>query len=210
VSQFCESGRMDSTDYCAASKNNFGWPVLGPPAGYGMMQLDPAATPDLLWNWRTNADGGRTRMDQLAGPQQYTTDSDGRAYPFWIRQVQQWNAYNARQKPGSRVAPASDLQETSSCTFTLPLNKPWDSNKDSIGLETPTNGTSNTYWFADAILIKQYNGAPVNYVSWKNTKLAQGQAPYWSYNPSNSVSANTVQEVCSCTGPPRSCIRLKP
>src|SRR5690606_28186352 len=49
MSQFCESGRMD-VSYCAANKNNFGWPVLGDPAGYGMMQLDPAATSDLLWN----------------------------------------------------------------------------------------------------------------------------------------------------------------
>jgi hypothetical protein len=110
----------------------------------------------------------------------------------------------------SRLSRAASSQVLCMIQVTLPLNKPWDSNKDSIGLETPTNGTGNTYWFADAILMKQYNGAPANYVSWKNTKLVQGQAPYWSYNPSNSVSANTVQEVCSCTGPPRSCVRLKP
>jgi len=133
------------------------------------------------------------------------------AYPFWIRQVRQWNLYNAiLRNTGERVAPPSDRQETSNCRFTLPLDKLWDSNRDSVGLETPTNGTNNIYWFGDAILIKQYNGAPVNYISWKNEELNPGEKPYWSYRPGNTVSSNTVQEVCSCTGPPGSCLRLKP
>ncbi len=127
-----------------------------------------------------------------------------------VRAVREWNQYNAALKPKDRVPPPSNRQETSACTFTLPLNKPWDTNQDSVGLETPTDGSNNTYWFGDAILIKQYNGARVAYVSWKNNNLQANQQPYWTYNPANPVSLNTVQEVCSCTGPPRSCIRLKP
>jgi hypothetical protein len=202
LSQFCDPGRM-SWNYCAASKNHFGWPVLDDDnAGYGMMQLDPALTVDLLWNWRANIDGGKTKLDQKAGPQRFTNNDDGRAYPFWIRQVQQWNTFNAsRQNPNDRVAPPPDRQETGNCTFTLPLDRPWDSNKDSIGLETPTNGSSNTYWFGDAILIKQYNGAKPNYVSW----LGTAKPPSWSYKPVNGAGRNYVREVCSCTGAPASC-----
>lgn len=107
--------------------------------------------------------------------------------------------------PSGRIAPPSDRQETSNCTFTLPLNKPWDSNKDSVGLETPTNGANSTYWFGDAILIKQYNGARPNYVSWKNTGLQPGEMPNWSYKPVNAAGRNYVQEVCSCTGAPALC-----
>ncbi len=209
MSQFCESQRMQA-NYCAASKNHFGRPVLDDDnAGYGMMQLDPALTVDLLWNWRANVEGGKSELDQIAGPTEFRLKNqpDGKkAYPFWIRQVREWTQYNLAAEPSKRVPPPLDRQETGNCTFTLPLNKPWDANKDSVGLEAPTNGTNNTYWFGDAILIKQYNGAPVNYVSWNNTATP----PSWSYNPKNGSSLNTVYEVCSCTapGPPDSCSRL--
>ena len=60
-SQFCETGRMRIA-YCASSKN-VGKPVLGVPAGYGMMQLDPVPSVDALWNWQTNVGKGKAKID---------------------------------------------------------------------------------------------------------------------------------------------------
>jgi len=41
-----------------------GWPLYGPPNGYGLMQLDnaPAATERQLWNWKANVEGGKQKL----------------------------------------------------------------------------------------------------------------------------------------------------
>ncbi|WP_304130466.1 hypothetical protein [Ignavibacterium album] len=46
--------------------NEIGWPVYGPPNGYGLMQLDnsPAATERQLWNWKANVDGGKAKLEK--------------------------------------------------------------------------------------------------------------------------------------------------
>jgi hypothetical protein len=79
--------------------------------------------------------------------------------------------------------PPADQQESAACTFTLAL--------DSNGNATQTTGRSNTYWFGDAILIKQYNGADHNYISWNSTT--------WGFNKANTKSTNYVGDVCTCT-----------
>ncbi len=133
-----------------------------------------------------------------------TSDSTGNgtdkhAYPFWIRQVKQWQLYNANpQNLGTPVAGPPDQGEGStaaSCTFTL-------SPSQSTYTVPYTGGVPNTYWFGDAILIKQYggtstkNGNTDNYVSWLNTN--PNAIPSWLFAKPNSVSSDVVYEVCTC------------
>jgi hypothetical protein len=231
ASQFCEQYRQQSPNYCSQSAN-WGWPVFGPPAGYGIMQLDPAPSQDSLWNWQAAVLAAKDRLDSLAGTPQYGTDSA--AYHFWIRQVRQWNLYNGPRTPQARVAPPPDQDESTvpnTCRFTLPLDKPWDDTKSSTGLESPGTLPNGTYWFGDAILLRQYGGAitkgcltedlppgliqacanwNLNYIVWKNSNLSPGTKPHWNIWKENIVSANTVYEVCSCTVPNASCTRLPP
>ena len=116
----------------------------------------------------------------------------------------------------------------------MPLNKPWDATKSSLGLTGANTGTlaNGTYWFGDAELIKEYNGLggtipfPIpgtgdatgttlyfhynrQYIVWKNTDLGPGEIPHWLIWQENSSSADTVKEVCSCTVR-NSCLRLRP
>jgi hypothetical protein len=46
--------------------NEIGWPLYGPPNGYGLMQLDnsPAATERQLWNWKANVVGAKTKLEE--------------------------------------------------------------------------------------------------------------------------------------------------
>jgi hypothetical protein len=157
TSNFCELGRLQSA-YCSSSAN-FGWPVWGTPGGYGIMQVDSPPSLDAIWNWRTAIAAGKTKLDSHAGPVQDTSDpkgqgTDKRAYPFWIRQVKQWQIYNSKPTFGSVIpAPPDQTEGTqgSSCTFTL-------SPSAAPAYTTPNTGQTGTYWFGDAILIKQYGG----------------------------------------------------
>jgi hypothetical protein len=224
LSQFCESGRMDR-EYCSPGNNHMGWPVLGKPAGYGLLQRDPLPTTggwempsQIMWNWQEAITSGKAEIDATAGPYQYSADRHAPAYGFWMSQVRQWNAYNALRAASDRVPPPADRNETSSCTFTLPLNHAWDANRDSVGLETPvfipllipSNQQPHfTAWFGDANLIKRFNGAPVDYMVWQNSP-ERSPVPFWQYTPGNSTSGNTVREVCSCFGDPKNCMATIP
>jgi len=52
------------TNHFAPNGRNYpmreaGWPIYGPPNGYGLMQLDnPPATENQMWNWKSNLDAG--------------------------------------------------------------------------------------------------------------------------------------------------------
>ena len=53
LAQYCEPGRAD-TDYCESSEHE-GLPILGAPAGYGLLQRDPlpkARAAQIMWNWK--------------------------------------------------------------------------------------------------------------------------------------------------------------
>jgi hypothetical protein len=225
MSQFCEHGRQDVPDYCNQSAN-WSFPVYGPPAGYGVMQQDPTPGLNDLWNWHTGVDNGKKVADAKAAG----------TYPYWRTQVNQWNAYNANQAPSARVSPPLDqnapLKDGSGViTYTLPLDTPWNVNtRSSKGLVTAPNGANNTYWFGDAVLIKQYGGlgyflCPLcvpglpdpgrshksyfiyQYITWVNQ---QGLQPYWIIFKDNTISSDVVGEVSSCQGPPRQCATYPP
>jgi hypothetical protein len=220
VSQFCEAGSgRAASDYCAPSQSHEGWPIFGPPAGYGLLQRDPLPKPtaaQIMWNWQEAIASGRSETDGLAGL----------AYPFWQNQVQQWNDWNDQQRrmnpPGHIVPPPPDQVEAGGvCTFRLPVDP------SGRGSTVPITGAQGIYWFGDAILIKRFNGitytwptpgsTPVNgnypqsahsqnYIAWQN-RGSNATNPYWGIFKANTVSLNTTAEVCSCYGPPRTCSR---
>ena len=179
MQQFCQPGGVA---YCSNSANA-GLPVFGPPNGYYIMQLDPPPSTDAVFNWQTNINGAQTLLQALAGPIQYGTG--GQAYPFWIRQVKQWQDFNAIHSP--QVPPPNDQPESSYCTFTLsPAPAPT--------YTTPNTGQGQRYWFGDAILMKQYAGATTNYIS-----FIQGQTSgNWSESQANSVRPDIAYEFCTC------------
>ena len=104
--------------------------------------------------------------------------------------------------PNVSAAPAGhpDFQ----CTFTL------NRGADGKGLEyapvltqvNPTPNTDHTYWFGDAVLIKQFGGGNPQYIAFHNKARP---TPFWTPNSTdhtgfaNSKNKNLVYEVCSCT-----------
>lgn len=110
---------------------------------------------------------------------------------------------------GQPTVPAPPDQQEGACTFTLPMS-------NNAGVAGPlTNAPPNTYWFGDAILIRNYNGAydsyrspggavvgrnpSPNYISWQNSGASA--IPYWRFFKPNIVASDTVQDVCNCTTP---------
>lgn len=186
MAQFCEAGVMD-VEYCLASNNNWGMPVFGPPGGYGLGQLDPPPGLDAIWNWKSNVAASISLLESKQGPPQLTTNNDNRAYPFWMRQIRDWNVYNANSPGPTAPIPQDDLNPNSpgiqpQCRFTF--------------AEAPITGVPGTYWFGDAIWMKQYAGAPQNYISWDN--LTDPNNPRWVINRANPVENNVVGEFCTC------------
>ena len=201
--QFWSLGITDSTSWCSTNRlgplNNSpqqtGMPVYGEPGGYGILQLDPPVAPVDIWNWTQNILDWQSRFAALAGPEVDTSASlprDPRAYPFWIRQVLQWQSYNNSPvgqpvpwpgDPGPKFSP--------NCTFQVPSPTQFPPVRNT--------GQPSTYWYGDAILMLQIAGvAPTgaNYVSWNNSDPA---APYWSFNKANGVKCDVVYEFCTCT-----------
>ena len=180
-------------------------PIYGYPGGYGMLQLDPPMLPTDIWDWRGNISSWQTRFREIAGPERDTRAEssdpnwDKRAYPFWIRQVLQWQEYNANQilQGGQPVSWPGDPGPniSSSCIFQAP---------QATGFPTRNTGQPNTYWYGDAILMKQVGGAPQNYVSW-----IEGSQPRWSFHKENSINCDVVYEFCTCTSPnPNNCVHV--
>jgi hypothetical protein len=202
--EFWKPGVADSTGWCWArndggpnlagppvnSPQQVGMPMYGFPGGYGMMQVDPPVQASDIWNWQQNISDWQTNLQTMAGPEAYTTLTDQSAYPFWIRQVQQWQEYNANLPGDQQVLWPGDPGPnfSANCNFAAP----------SLTASTVRNtGQQNTYWYGDAILMKQLGGASTQYVSWYNTD--QNATPYWSFNKANSVSHDIVYEFCTCT-----------
>ena len=218
--QFWYPGAIDSTNWCWTrtdggpqltgpannSPQQAGMPIYGYPGGYGMLQLDPPTTAFDIWNWRTNISSWQVRFEGVAGPERDTQLDpipnlhDIRAYPFWIRQVVQWQTYNAAQRlnslPEVPWLPDPGPNFSSNCSFQPP---------STTAFPVRNTGQSNTYWYGDAILMKMVGGSPTNYVNWNNT---DPNNPSWSFAKSNSVSKDIVYEFCTCTAPnPDNCDR---
>jgi IPT/TIG domain len=192
LAQFCEPGVTDGSDYCThTTADKAGMPIFGPPNGYGIMQVDPPGSEGNLWDWRANVQAGLGRISSLAGPESYTNGQDGRAFPFWIRQVQQWQDYNAAHQ-GNEVAAYGPVSESDYCTFVFSATR------------SLPPGSPNTYhWFGDAILMKQYAGAPTNFISWDNTDPLA--VPHWSVHEENTVNTNIVRDFCTCAARGTTC-----
>jgi len=187
ASQFCEPGRMQAA-WCGGGY--WGQPVWGSPQGYGVLQLDPpqGAPPvpvlsdddayEAIWNWKANLQ----QWDVVAGTKAGVDGQDQAAYTFWVNQVEQWRQWNSIPA-NAQVGPLADTQEAN-CTF-------------SFG-DTPDSQSGHPqgiYWFGDPILMKQFGGAPMNYVSFLSADINN---PRWNFCRSNSVNANVVYEFCTC------------
>jgi hypothetical protein len=193
LNQYCEPGKTEGEPYCRGGANS-GLPIWGTPAGYGIMQRDPPTSTDMIWNWRSAITESLKEIAEKAGPMVYTGNirepaSNLQAYPFWIRQVRQWQTYNANAPANNQphVDAPPDDNESPSCIFSMLL--------DASGNPIKTNGQPNTHWFGDAILIQQYNGngpSGANYIVWNNPP---GAVPTWS----GAGSTTYVYNVCSCT-----------
>jgi hypothetical protein len=89
--------------------NPKGYPIYGPPNGFGLSQIDnsPSATEMQLWNWQANIDGGKnifynrmnaiktkmkahpTTNEEILKATYQAYNSDINTYPFFI-----WNPKN--------------------------------------------------------------------------------------------------------------------
>jgi hypothetical protein len=190
ASQFCQSGRIAVPPYCS-QQFNWGFPIWGYPSGYGMMQIDPPPSQTLLWNWQADVQQAGTTLGSTSGPS------------FWNTQVAQFNTYNQNLAlAGLPPVPPPPDQQESACTFTLPM---------SAGAGVPGSiaggGATNTYWFADAIQLRNYNGASFsyggvttsrNYISWQANSGSIGSIGYWRIFKPNTVNSDIVADVCAC------------
>lgn len=80
--------------------NEVGWPVYGPPNGYGLMQLDnsPAATERQLWNWKENVDAAKAKLEEIY---QNVYEYHGSQDDFkanWTNAFQAYNQGTGRRK----------------------------------------------------------------------------------------------------------------
>jgi hypothetical protein len=99
---------------------NNGFPIFGPPHGYGLMQLDnPRATDEQVWNWRDNRTEGQQRLAEkyndaigypnrvrrtYAGATDFTTDEQ-----IWKETYQRYRGGSYwRWKPNDRFNPSGE------------------------------------------------------------------------------------------------------
>jgi len=187
-------------------------PDYGPPGGYGIFQFDPPPSLNEIWNWPANVTYDQIFLYGKTGPVANTNDSTV-AYPFWIRQVNQWVAYNATAPAQGlpTVGPPVDQSyfvgqqyypigppppgAVPTCRFTL-------SPGPAPNYTAPTSG-GGVYWFGDAIAMKRVGGAPQmgnacgDYVCWNNAV----NPPQWSFFKANTVDSDVVGDFCSCGTP---------
>jgi hypothetical protein len=226
--QFWHSPITDSTNWCWTrpdrgltlpppminSPQMAGMPVYGYPGGYGLLQLDPPTYPADIWNWQQNISDWQTSLQGQAGPEVGSLNgTSSAAYPFWIRQVMQWQNYNCGQYPCASNNGAPVI------TNSKPVYWVQDPGQPSTGNPNPTNyspncnflapsltastvrdtGQPNTYWYGDPILMKMLGGAPAAYLSWNNIEESQGVTPFWDFEKANSVSEDIAYEFCTCS-----------
>jgi len=201
MSQFCQqAGGRAAAAYCSDAKVD-GLPVFGPPAGYGILQVDPAFVVGDAFSFQTNVDDWAGKVGTSGGAS------------YWNGQVISWQSYNKDPQHTPVAAPAAISYP--GCTFAMPAD-------NSAG--KPASGLS----FGDAETIKEIAGigycfpdpscpkAPANarpptqvnttleFIRFQKDHLNAGDTPYWSVIPANTINNNIVMEICSCVGPTRS------
>jgi IPT/TIG domain len=114
-----------------------GLPIFGPPHGYGMMQIDPSTTLDLLFDWKVNADKGKQTV------QVKKTENIG----AWNGYISAWDAYNFIH-PDNPAPPFANQSEGTQCVFSM-----------------SPSGTQHDFF--DAVWIKAYNSNTLGrYLAW--------------------------------------------
>ena len=160
--------------------DSIGRPCWGAPNGFGLMQIDPPTGTSqpvrgVLWNWKTNIAAAIEELNTKA--------VEGN--PFWSRQLQQWQQWNAdadrANQPEKKVdVPVGpDTQIQAKCPFGLNLDG-----------TVPAGSRS----WADAILIKMYNSAPHHYISWDDRDPLNQK---WLFNQTNGNGFDYVHKVCT-------------
>jgi hypothetical protein len=184
----------------SSQSNNIGMPLCGRPAGYGLMQLDPSSSIQ-AWNWQQNINGGMNLLNTIA-----TSAGNSFGYTFWSRQVMQWQQYNQVPQnaanpvppPSSEVFPdPSDPNQFASCTFSLSQSAPYG--------DLQTAYTAPTYWYGDAVLMRNYAGGNPNYIYW-NSSNGNTTTGAWGKTRGTLIIANGIKvlhnnpyEFCSCS-----------
>jgi hypothetical protein len=187
-----------------------GDPQFGPPAGYGMMQLEFTASGsvsysvDDIWKWTTNVTDVLKLMDANA-------HSRGvRGNLFWLNDVALWQqalvaGRSNAQEPIEKVQyppPTSTNPNPTpqlSCTF-----RALDPGSGQP-LTPLITSQPNTYWYADANVMKANGGGPA-YIRWNNS---DPQHPFWEQHKisNNGEDHNFVYEFCTCQASNTSCQR---
>ncbi len=133
-------------------------PNSGGDGGYGVFQLTPPRDPyHQVWDWKGNIDGGKVILDEKK------TQAD----VFWSNQKTQFNSWKAEHPDDPDAVPPPDTPD-GGCVFSY---APAGSKKD----------------YRDAIWIKRYNGASVDYINWNN--VTNPQDPKWSIPGGTYVTA---------------------
>jgi len=164
-------------------------PVFGPPAGYGLSQIDPPKSELDLFSWVQNLTDGAA----------IARAAEAYGVTFWNGQVSQYNQYLATL-PTTVPPPPGDDEEVNCGTFVYGM---------------PPSGQHS---YSDAIAIKRYNGlgsASVNsvngnnYMVWQSTG-AYEMDPQWVAYPytvlvnadGDDVKEYYVRLVCKRAAPP--------
>jgi hypothetical protein len=121
-------------------------------------------------------------MTKLNGPNLQNPDPNS-ANQFYIRQVTQWQQYNANPDPMfGTVSASGPTSEGTHCIF---------------GMDSNGNAPASGQWYRDGVWIKQYNAASNgNFIAW--ILGTQGvSAPRWQVNNTNAQGFDYVGRVCS-------------
>jgi len=167
-----ESTEKGKEGYGPEWTDSKGMPVLGPPCGWGIMQLDnPKPTKKALWSWKKNIDEGVKLFDEKLKD----------VKEFYKRQlilVSQWNRDNTDRKAeghADKTIGTVTYTHASSNIEGLGKTDVWGKAKDEGMLKAENadfwdvaSGTKKS--FMDATLIKYYNGGYYYYFRKGNTR----------------------------------------
>ena len=94
--------KESSPKWCQFSPTPVGWPIFGPPNGWGLMQLDPPPSELVIWSWTGNRTAGCGVLSDKY--------SWGLGYPQRLRNkyggnpnIRDWNSDEERWKDGYQL-----------------------------------------------------------------------------------------------------------
>ncbi len=190
-----------------------GDPNVGPPNGYGMMQLEFNSPGSVkysvadIWNWRTNVADAIKLFDVNASGGNYlgSVNSNGTPPYTWIGQVNQWQQFVS----GGATAPEPmDIFQypvsTPQVTWTFRVMNPVTGQPLTTPLNAVNNG-SNTYSYRDANIMKA-NGGGSRYMMWNNSTFK------WVEHvvSNNGQQHNFPYEFTTCASPEATCQHSTP